>query len=138
MKTALATMILLAPATVWAGDIAISDAYARFMPGGMSGAAFLVIENHGDTDDRLLGVASDAAAEVSLHSHTMTAEGIMQMGEIAGGIALPAGQSHALARGGDHVMFMGLTGPVGDRVTLVLDFQHAEDMTIEIPVDNQR
>lgn len=54
------------------------------------------------------------------------------------GIAIPAGETHELARGGDHVMFMGLTRAVkdGDTVMLTLTFEHAGEVTVDIPVDN--
>jgi len=138
MRFALATIISLLSAPAIAGDIAISDAYARFLPGAMSGAAYFVIENSGDTDDRLVGVASDAAERVELHSHMMTADGVAQMAPIEGGIALPAHSVHALESGGDHVMLMGLSGPVGDSVTLTLTFEAAGDVSVEVPVDNTR
>ncbi|NCX55288.1 MAG: copper chaperone PCu(A)C [Rhodobacterales bacterium] len=44
---------------------------------------------------------------------------------------------HALKRGGDHVMFMGLTRSLehGDKFELTLTFEHAGDVTLTVPVD---
>jgi len=138
MKFALAAAAALMTSPAFADGVTVRDAYARFLPGAMSGAAFLVIENDSGSDDRLVSAASDAAQRVELHSHTMGSDGTMQMGRIEGGIALPAHSAHALERGGDHVMFMGLTGPAGDSVTLTLTFEQAGEVTIEVPVDNTR
>lgn len=139
LKSALAALALsLASPAFAAEDVTITDAYARMMPGSKAGAAFFVIENHSDTDDRLIGVASDAAMKVELHTHQQAADGTMQMIHVEEGFAVPAGGAHTLARGGDHVMFMGLQGERGATVTVTLTFEHAGDMTVEIPVDNDR
>ncbi|OWU85348.1 copper-binding protein [Oceanicola sp. 22II-s10i] len=136
-----AAVFTLVPATLLAGDITVEDAYAR--TSGMmaqSGAAFMTIHNAGTEDDRLTGVASEAAARVELHTHIDAGNGVMQMRENEDGFEIPAGGTHALARGGDHVMFMGLTGPwaQGDTVTVTLTFEKAGEMTVEIPVDLER
>lgn len=133
----------LTSAAAWAGDAAIhvSDAYARSaMANAKTGAAFMVIANAGTEADRLIGVASPAAAKVELHTHKADAEGVMKMVAIDGGIALPAGASHALARGGDHVMLMGLTAPLvqGDNIEVVLQFEKAGEIAVTVPVDLER
>jgi copper(I)-binding protein len=124
-----------------AGDISVMDPYAR-ASGAMakSGAVFMEIMNAGNSDDRLVAAHTDAAKVVELHTHIEDDNGVMLMREIEGGIALPAGQSHALARGGDHVMLMGLTGTLeqGDMIKLTLTFEKSGDMTIDVPVDNER
>jgi len=126
---------------VHAGDIEVQDAYMR-SSGAMakSGAAFMQIVNNGPEDDRLIDAASDLSMRVELHTHKASADGVMQMVHVPEGFVIPAGGSHALARGGDHVMFMGLTRKVahGDVVTLTLTFEKAGEMTIEVPVDLER
>jgi periplasmic copper chaperone A len=118
----------------------IDGAYARFLPGAMSGAAFMVIENHATVDDRLIGAASDVAKRVELHTHKAGEGGMMQMIHVPEGFVIPAGETHELKRGGDHVMLMGPTRKVkdGDTITVTLTFEHAGDVTVEIPVDNTR
>lgn len=143
LATAAATAAALAclglPAL--ADGIVISDAYAR-SAGAMAktGAAFMVIENQGPTDDRLLAAASDVAQRVELHTHKATADGVMQMMAVPEGFAIPAQGRHALARGGDHVMFLGLTRKLqqGDSIAVTLTFEKAGAVTVEIPVDLQR
>ena len=125
----------------FAGDIMVEDAYARTSTMmSKSGAAFMMLMNHGDEDDRLVSASSDVAQRVELHTHKEDANGVMQMLEVEEGFPIPAGGMHALARGGDHVMFMGLNRQLeqGDIVTLTLTFEKAGDMTIEVPVDLER
>ncbi len=119
----------------------VHDVYARSNgKEGGSGAVFLMIHNNTETDDRLIAVSAPVAKKVELHTHTESADGVMQMMEIEGGIALPAGEMHALARGGDHVMLMGLTQALadGDSFPLTLTFEQAGDVTVEAVVDNAR
>ena len=124
-----------------AGDIEVQDAYVR-TSGAMakSGAAFMQIVNSGAADDRLVDASSDVAMKVELHTHKAGADGVMQMLHVPEGFVIPAGGSHALARGGDHVMFMGLTRAVteGDMVSVTLTFEQAGEVTVEIPVDQNR
>lgn len=124
-----------------AADITIDDAYARASTMmSKSGAAFMVINNAADADDRLISAASDVAKQVELHTHKENAEGVMQMIEVEEGFAIPAGGSHALARGGDHVMFLGLNRALehGDTVQVTLTFEKAGEVTVDIPVDLER
>ncbi|MEM6758644.1 MAG: copper chaperone PCu(A)C [Pseudomonadota bacterium] len=135
---ALAAALIASPALA---DMMVMDPYARAAsPAAKSGAAFMVLHNMGDTDDRLIAASTAAAARVELHTHIENSDGVMQMREVEGGFAVPAGEKHALARGGDHVMLMGLTGPLsqGDAIEVTLTFEQAGDVVITIPVDNER
>lgn len=122
-------------------DITIEDAYAR--ASGMTaiaGAAFFVIHNGGDDDDQLVAAASNIAKRVELHTHIAMDDGVMKMVEVPEGFPVPAHGDHALARGGDHVMFMGLNEPMkqGDIVHVTLTFEKAGDIELDIPVDLER
>lgn len=124
-----------------ADGIVVKDAYVRSStPSSPTGAAFMLLVNTGDTDDRLVAAASDVAKRVELHSHTEDANGVMKMTRIESGIALAAGQTHALQRGGDHVMFMGLSAPLeqDSEITVTLTFEMAGEIEIQIPVDHSR
>lgn len=137
---ALVAAAMFALPALAADTITITDAYARFMPGGMAGAAFMQIENHGSEPDRLIGVASGIAERVELHTHRAGSDGMMQMLHVPEGFEIPAGGSHALARGGDHVMFMGLTEHPADGATVpvTLTFEKAGEITLDVPVDTAR
>lgn len=121
--------------------IAVNDAYVRVATKvSKAGAAFMVLENTGAEDDQLIGVSSDVAKRTELHTHKEDADGNMKMLHVKKGFAVPANGTHALARGGDHVMFMGLTRGLehGDVVTITLTFEKAGDVTLDVPVDLER
>jgi len=88
----------------------------------------------------LIGASSDVADKVELHSHTSDDNGVMRMGEIEGGVAIAADDMHAFKRGGDHLMFMGLKGPLeqGAMVPVTLEFEKAGAVEIEVMVDQDR
>ena len=136
----LATTILMAGAA-FADGLMVHDAYARAAsPSAKAGAAFMMLMNKSDQDDRLIGARSDVAKRVELHTHIENDEGVMRMTQIEGGIAVPAGATHMMQRGGDHVMLMGLNQSLsqGDLVEITLIFENAGEMVIEVPVDNER
>lgn len=138
---ALATLLPVLALPAHAADtITVKDPYARFMPGAQAGAAFMVIENHGTEDDRLVDAASDIAQKVELHTHKAGADGAMQMLHVPEGFVIPAGGEHSLQRGGDHVMFMGLNKrpAEGDSVSVTLTFEKAGEIVVDIPVDTSR
>lgn len=131
---------LLTSTAAWA-DIMVKDAYARSStPNSKTGAAFMMLMNHGEADDRLISASSDVSKRVELHTHIEDENGVMKMTELEDGMAIPAGGMHALKRGGDHVMFMGLTESLvqGEDITVTLTFEKAGEMEIKIPVDNER
>lgn len=139
----LAAALALTPLSAFAGDasLVIEDAYARAStPTAKVGAAFMAILNPTDSDDRLIAVASGAAERVELHTHLEDAAGVMRMIEVEDGFAVPAGSTHVLKRGGDHVMLMGLTRGFehGETITLTLTFEVAGDITIDVPIDLER
>ncbi len=146
LKTALAAAVAAValplftlPALAHDG-VMINDAYARFMPGAMAGAAFMLIENHTSEDDRLIGAAATIAEKVELHTHVHGNDGTMQMVPVPEGFVIPAEDVHELKRGGDHVMFMGLKEhpAEGSTVHLTLTFEKAGVIEIDVPVDNKR
>lgn len=137
----LAAVSLTLSAAPLLADITVSDPYARASTSmSASGAAFMVIQNTGDTDDRLVSATAPVADRVELHTHEEDDRGVMRMIEVEEGFVIPAGGHHALARGGDHVMFLGLTQPLndGDSVPVTLVFEGAGEITVDVPVDLNR
>jgi periplasmic copper chaperone A len=140
-RVAFAISALFHAVPVWAEDgIEIHDPYAIASPGGMSGAAFMTIHNHGGAPDRLLDVRSDAAAKVELHTHTENSDGVMTMVHVEEGFDLPTDGEILLDRGGNHIMFMGLSGDWADGkvLSVSLVFETAGEITVEVPVDSAR
>lgn len=139
IRMTLAAVTAFLPTVALAHDgVTIREAYAR-TTNPQTGAVFMIVENHRQVECRLTGVTSDEAEKVELHTHAEE-DGVMRMQKIEGGIAIPAGGEHALARGGDHVMLMGLKAPLapGDIVTLTLDFGDCGTQQVEAAVDNDR
>jgi copper(I)-binding protein len=137
----ISTAFILMTSTAFADGIIVTDAYARSSrPNAPTGAAFMVFMNQTNDEVKLVGVRSEAAKRVELHTHIDKGEGIMQMTQIEGGIVIPAGETHQLMRGGDHVMLMGLNQSLIDGVTILVtfEFENTDDLTVEIPVDNER
>ncbi len=121
--------------------IRIEAPYARIIgASAKSGAIFMTILNHSIDDDRLIAASSDAAERVELHTHTVDANGVMRMGEVKDGFPIAGMETHMLDRGGDHIMLLGLTRAFapGDMISLTLTFERGGDVTIEVPVDNDR
>lgn len=122
-------------------DVQIHDAYARASTAmSQSGAAFMELSNPGSTECRLVGAKSDAAERVELHTHQEDDAGVMRMIEVEEGFAIPAGETHQLDRGGDHLMFLGLTRAFahGDEIDIDLIFEDGTTLSTTIPVDLER
>jgi copper(I)-binding protein len=148
-SAALAAAIICAPLALSAGSlpvladkngILVEDGYARAAgAAARTGAAFMAITNSNDAADRLIGVESDAAKRVELHTHIMT-DGVAKMRHVEDGIPLPPGETVLLQRGGLHVMFMGLNGPFAPdtQVAATLVFENAGNIDVSIPVDLER
>lgn len=116
-------------------DVAIIDPWVRASEysaavGGMTGM-FMEIENNSGETITLVGAQTEAAAMVEIHQ-TVMVEGEMVMQKIDGGLEIPAGQTAVLEMGGNHVMLMGLNAPIvaGDKVSITLDFEGTEDVTL--------
>lgn len=134
-----AAVAAMMPLTAFAHDgVSVENAYVRSSNPKTAGA-FMVLDNHRETACTLVGASSDAAKRVELHTNLET-DGIMKMMKVEEGFPVEAQSTRALARGGDHVMMMGVTQPLsdGDVVNLTLDFGDCGTIEVEAPVDNQR
>jgi Uncharacterized protein conserved in bacteria len=80
-----------------------------------------------------------AGASHELHTHIVDGD-VMRMVHVEEGFALPAGGEVLLERGGKHLMFMGLDAQLqtGETVSATLVFEQAGEITVDIPVDNDR
>ena len=107
---------LLCAAQAWAGEAAVTGAWARATPPGQDSAAVsLRISVHQDA--RLVAVSSPAADRVEIH--IMKHENGMMMMRQVDDLALPANREVALGSG-SHLMLVGLKQPLkaGERISL--------------------
>lgn len=114
-------------------DLAIKAPWSRATSGRV-GVVYMIVENHGSSPEKLVGARSPLAAEASIHRTEME-QNVMRM-RPAGTLEIPKGGRVELAPGGLHIMLMGLTGPLeeGGIVPLILTFEHAGDVSIEVPI----
>lgn len=77
-------------------------------PNAGATAGYLTIHNHSQTDDRLIAVKAEFARKSEIHEMKMVGD-VMKMRPLEGGIIIPAGGMALLEKGGNHLMFMGLT-----------------------------
>jgi copper(I)-binding protein len=118
-----------------AGSLTLADPWVKAAPSGMTGV-FGTLTNEGDTDLTVVSAASDVAATMELHETVAADHGAMTMRPKEGGFTVPAGGSHELAPGGDHVMAMGLTRPLepGETVTVTLTLDDGSSTDVECTV----
>lgn len=120
-----------------AGALHIEHPWARATPpkAGVAGA-YMVIENHGKTADRLLGGSTEAAKDVQIHSMTMDS-GVMKMRQLPDGLLLPAGKTVSLSPGALHLMLIDPVKPLkeGERVPLTLRFEKAGNVKVDLAVE---
>jgi periplasmic copper chaperone A len=132
--------ILFVGLTVWAAEMAqidVADAWARPTVGsGRMSAAYMTIANNGTTDDQLKSARTPKAKSVELHQTTMTANGVMQMRPVEGGLPVEAGSSLVLRPGGAHFMLVGLEDALeaGQDLVLTLEFAKAGLIDVVVPV----
>lgn len=102
--------------------VTITDQWAKAADTGMTGL-FGTLKNAGGAEVTVVSATSPAAGRVELHE-VVGQPGSTVMQPKEGGFAIPAGGSHVLAPGGDHLMLMDLTRPLkaGSDVEVTLTF----------------
>jgi copper(I)-binding protein len=131
--------LLAAPAhaqEVRAGDLVITQAWARATPGGAKiGGGYLTIENKGAAPDRLIGGSADVAGKVQVHEMAMN-NGVMTMRPLDKGLTIEPGKTVKLAPGGYHLMMFDLKSPLkqGDKVPVTLEFEKAGQVKLSLDV----
>lgn len=133
-KILVAAAALLFSVQAQAADIQVTAPFMRAAPVvGGNGAAFFVLNNHGDAD-RLIAAESEVSKTVELHTHVKDGD-IYRMRKVDA-IAIPMHGTAELKPGGDHLMFIGLNAPLkeGTQVPVTLVFEKAGKIKIEVPV----
>ncbi|KUI38642.1 hypothetical protein AU197_22830 [Mycobacterium sp. IS-1590] len=117
-----------------ASEVTLSDQWASSAETGMA-AVFGTFTNAGHHDARIVSGRSDAAGRVEVHEVASDA-GAKTMRPKDGGLVVPAGGSHALVPGGDHLMLMDLEQPLlpGSEVTLTVEFEDGSTLPVTAQV----
>jgi periplasmic copper chaperone A len=104
-----------------------------------TGAAYLTITNNGDTDDRLIAAASDAAQVVEIHDMVVENE-VMSMIHLEEGLPVPAGESVVLEPMSLHIMLISLNESLLPDMTfeLTLTFEGAGEVTVPVLVATEK
>ena len=110
-------------------ELEVENAWAKAAESGMT-AVFADISNPGGEDITMVGGTTDVAQMVELHE---VADGVMQQKE--GGIVVPANSTISLMPGADHIMIMGLNGPLlaGETITVTIELDNGD--TLEVTAD---
>jgi copper(I)-binding protein len=119
-------------------QIEVGSAWVRpSLAGSGASAAYVSIENRGSGDDRLMGVSTDVAGRVTLHSSTSEG-GVARMRPLPKGLTIPAGETVALAPGGNHVMLEQLKRPLkaGEQIPLTLSFERSGTRLVQAQVSS--
>ena len=112
-------LLLAMPAC--AGELAVTDAWARATPPGSSVAAvYLVIDNQAPQPDRLLKLRSSIAPGAEVHG-TSVEGGMTRMRPVTV-LHIGAGERVAFEAGGLHVMLFGLKKPLVAGQTFTMEF----------------
>ncbi|GAA2535030.1 copper chaperone PCu(A)C [Mycolicibacterium diernhoferi] len=117
-----------------AESVSIHDQWASAGDGQMA-AVFGTLVNDGPREARIVSGSSPAAGMVEVHE-VAGATGAKTMRPKAGGLVLPAGGSHDLVPGGDHLMLMDLTAPLsaGADIELTLQFEDGSTLPVTVQV----
>ncbi|MDZ4085998.1 MAG: copper chaperone PCu(A)C [Tabrizicola sp.] len=133
-------LFLAAPALaheIVAGDLQIIHPHIpQPAASAQTAGGYMAIVNNGAEADRLIGVESAIAAKSEVHESKVDADGVGTMAHVEA-LEIPAGGTVSLERGGYHVMFMGLTGPLteGEMHKATLIFEKAGRIEIEFMID---
>jgi periplasmic copper chaperone A len=127
-------LVIVGAALAQTAQLEVSDAWARATPAkAENGIAFLTIRS--PTSDRLVSVSSPVAKKAELNTMEMSGM-VMKMRPIAS-LNIPAGQPVTLKPSGEHVMLMGLNGPLreGQSFPLTLTFEKAGAREVTVAVE---
>jgi len=138
IRSVLAATALLGLTASWpafAGELAVTGAWARSTVPGMSmGAVYLVIDNGSTKSDRLLRLSTPVASRAEVH-RTEVLDGIVRMREVAV-LHVAAGERIEFKPGGHHVMLTGIRQPLvgGQAFDLELVFEVAGPRKVRVEV----
>ena len=115
-------------------EIVIKDAFAiKSVPTAKSGAIFMIIHNQSDSEEHLFSARTEISKMAHLHTHKMI-DDVMKMIHVKNGFKIPAKSMLHLARGGHHIMLMGIDKSLKKHETfdLNLKFKNAGNITTKV------
>jgi len=120
------------------GKIELSGAWARPGAKGQNSAAYLTVINGTASTDTLIGASSNVSKKAQVHESYKTDSGETGM-RPAGNLIIESGDKLQIEPGGYHIMLINLNRElaVGDSLDLTLNFRHAGDKTVRIPIKIQ-
>jgi len=109
--------------------------WARAAAKDGNSAVYMILHNHTDVDDELIGASTDVATAVEMHESQLDANGIAQMTQLVS-IPFAVDEELELKPGGLHIMLIGLKQDlnIADEFTLTLYFKNYGDVVLTIPV----
>lgn len=118
-----------------ADTVQVSEQWASAADDGMT-AVFGTVTNTGRRDAHVVSATSPAARRVELHEVVGAGGGSKTMRPKEDGFIVPAGGSHQLVPGGDHLMLMDLTAPLqpGADVPVTLRFEDGSSLPVTAQV----
>ncbi len=122
-------------ATPAASTVSVQDPWVKAADSGMT-AAFGTLRNASDADVTIVSATAEGVTDrVELHEMGTDENGQMVMREKEGGIVVPAGGTHELSPGGDHIMLMELPKAIepGQDVRLTVTFSDDSTMSFTAP-----
>lgn len=110
------------------------EAWVRSAKQGQTTAMYMILHNHTDVDDALIGISTDVAEAAELHLSSVQND-VMTMTPQER-IEIPAGEEVVLKTGGYHIMLIGLKQDLksGDKITIRLYFENNPDVLMTVPV----
>src|SRR3989337_1650923 len=111
MKKSMWTIVILIFLSIHSfgvSRIEVKDVWVREFPAASSvTAVYMVIENKGNEDDRLIEVKTDVSNNAVIHNTLVDEKGIAKMGKFEY-INMPSGKSVEIKPSGSHIMLIGL------------------------------
>lgn len=104
-------------------------------PGAKVGSGYLVLQNTGERDDRLLRIEALFAERIEIHSISVD-NGLMQMRPLDAPLVIPNREEIRLEPGGLHLMMIGLKEPLreGTKVQVTFHFERSGALVVDLPV----
>lgn len=129
-------IVFLVSACATGEGIESHNAWVRNALQGENTAIYLILHNHTDVDDAVIGVSTDVANFAELHL-TEVNNDVMQMNLLESVEILADGEVE-FKTGSYHIMLVDLKQDlkVGDEITVTFDFENYADLTVNVPVQD--